>query len=176
MNLRPKSLKQVAEASDSLEDFGRNLRDWLHELRRQTSRPQLFGSIADEPPALKKRFDGGAVADAWLGAYAEHLASRAKIPPPDWSFAESRTASEPTFVDESANSGLRALALVNSPLAFKRRNIFTDSVDLPLRLRSGRPAKSAEEKRRANAERQRRFKLRQRTELALLRNLEARLR
>ena len=175
MSLRPKSLKEVAETSDSLEVFGQNLRDWLHELRRQSSRPQLVHSIADEPPLLQKRFDGGAVADAWLGAYAEHLASSAGIAAPKWAFAESRIVPEPAFVDQSAGPELRALALVNSPLAFKRRNIFTDSVDLPLHLRSGRPAKSAEEKRRANAERQRRFRVRQRTELALLRNLERRM-
>lgn len=38
---------------------------------------------------------------------------------------------------------LRTLALVRAPLAFKRRNIFTHSVDLPLALRAGRPTKSA---------------------------------
>ena len=66
---------------------------------------------------------------------------------------------------------LRALALARSPLAFKRRNIFTPAVDLPLRLRAGRPAKSPEEKRRVNAERQRRFRKARQRELIALRKL-----
>jgi hypothetical protein len=61
------------------------------------------------------------------------------------------------------------LALARAPLAFKRRNIFTPSVDLPLVLRAGRPTKSAEEKRKTNAERQRRFRQARLQELAALR-------
>jgi hypothetical protein len=66
---------------------------------------------------------------------------------------------------------LRTLALIHAPLAFKRRNIFTPWVDLPLALRAGRPAKSAEQKRKTNAERQRRFREARRRELAVLRKL-----
>lgn len=57
--------------------------------------------------------------------------------------------------------------------AFRRHNIFTVSVDLPLCLRAGRPAKSVEEKRKTNAERQRRFRRARSEELAHLRLLHS---
>ena len=61
--------------------------------------------------------------------------------------------------------------MARAPLAFKRRNLFTPAVDLPLRLRAGRPEKTPEEKRRTNAERQRRFRKARQQELAALRKL-----
>jgi hypothetical protein len=168
MNLRPATLKEVAERSDSIGDFGRHLRDWLHELRRASSRAQAIAMIADEPPFLREKFLRGHIADAWLAAYAEHLAGRISAAPPQWAFAHSRTSDEPLF-DEGSTPALRELALARAPLAFKRRNIFTPSVDLPLKLRAGRPVKSTVEKRKSNAERQRRFREARRHELAALR-------
>ena len=76
MSLRPTTLKEIAERSDSLGDFGRHLRDWLHELRRASSRTQAAATITDEPPRLRDKFLQGGVADAWLAAYAEHLAGK----------------------------------------------------------------------------------------------------
>ncbi|MES2694597.1 MAG: hypothetical protein V4773_14065 [Verrucomicrobiota bacterium] len=168
MSLRPATLKEIAQRSDSIGDFGRHLRDWLHELRRASSRTQAAAMIADEPPRLQEKFPQGQVADAWLAAYAEHLAGKIGAPAPEWAFAPWRTSDDPLF-DEGGTPALRTLALVRAPLAFKRRNIFTPSVDLPLALRAGRPAKSTEEKRKNNAERQRRFRKARRDELAALR-------
>lgn len=170
MSLRPTTLKEIAERSDSVGDFGRHLRDWLHELRRVSSRVQAAATIVDEPPRLRDKFPQGHIADAWLAAYAEHLAGKIGASAPDWTFAPWRTSEDPIF-DEGSTPALRALALVRAPLAFKRRNIFTPSVDLPLTLRAGRPTKSAEEKRKANAERQRRYREARRDELAALRKL-----
>lgn len=48
MATRPESLKEVAERSDSLREFGLNLRDWLHELRRISSRPQATAAVSEE--------------------------------------------------------------------------------------------------------------------------------
>ena len=171
MNSRPTTLKEVAERSDSLGDFGRHLRDWLHELRRVSSRPQLAAKIADEPPRLREKFAQGHVADAWLGAYAEHLGGKIGSDAPGWAFAPWRVSAEPLFDEGGDTPALRILALARAPLAFKRRNIFTPAVDLPLALRAGRPAKSAEEKRRVNAERQRRFRKARIDELKALRKL-----
>jgi hypothetical protein len=168
MSVRPTTLKGIAERSDSIGDFGRHLRDWLHELRRASSRTQAAATIADEPPRLREKFPQGEVADAWLAAYAEHLAGKIGASAPEWAFAPWRTSDDPIF-DHGSTSTLRTLALVRAPLAFKRRNIFTPSVDLPLALRAGRPAKSAEEKRKTNAERQRRFREARREELTTLR-------
>jgi hypothetical protein len=170
MNLRPTTLKEVAERSDSIGEFGRHLRDWLHELRRASSRPQVARTVAEEPPRLREKFARGQVADAWLAAYAEHLAAKVGVAPPEWAFSPSRTSDEPLF-DEGSTPALRILALARAPLAFKRRNIFTPSVDLPLALRAGRPTKSADEKRKTTAERQKRFRAARREELATLRKL-----
>jgi hypothetical protein len=169
MITRPKSLKEVAGQSASLSEFGLNLRDWLHELRRASSRTQAVATVNDEPPRLREKFPEGYIADAWLAAYAEHLARKIHRPAPAWAFAPERIATDPVF-DEGADSPtLRARALAHAPAAFKRRNIFTPSVDLPLRLRAGRPTKSLEEKRKNNAERQRRFQKARLDELATLR-------
>lgn len=168
---RPKSLKAVAEQSASLGEFGLNLRDWLHELRRASSRPQALAAIVDEPPRLQGRFAQGHIADAWLAAYAEHLAHKLRRAAPHWAFAPERIAPDPVFDDGAESPTLRALALAHAPAAFKRRNIFTPAVDLPLRLHAGRPAKSPEEKRRNNAARQRRFRQARLAELAALRKL-----
>jgi hypothetical protein len=173
MTPRPKSLKEVAAQTESLADFGRNLRDWLHEVRRFSSRPQVERALADEPATLKDRFPQGEIADAWLAAYAEHAASRIDRTPPTWAFDASRVAREPWFADESASHRLRALALVHSPLAFKRRNLYTMDVELPLRLRAGRPKETAEQKRQTNAMRQRRFRARRHAELNRLRKLHS---
>lgn len=170
MSLRPTTLNEIAQRSDSIEDFGRHLRDWLHELRRASSRPQAMLAITEEPPRLHDKFPQGLVADAWLGAYAEHLAGKLGMSAPEWAFAPWRISDDPIF-DEGSTAALRILALVRAPLAFKRRNIFTPSVDLPVTLRAGRPTKSSEEKRQANAERQRRFREKRRTELVVLRKL-----
>ena len=175
MSLRAATLKEVAERSDAISDFGRHLRDWLHELRRVSSRTQAAAAIAEEPPRLRDKFPQGSIADAWLGAYAEHLAGRIGTAAPEWAFSPWRTSVDPSF-DEGDTLTLRTLALIRAPLAFKRRNIFTPSVDLPLALRAGRPAKSAEEKRKTNAERQRRFRKARRDELAALRDLARRTR
>lgn len=174
MSIRPKSLKQVAEQSGSLGEFGLNLRDWLHELRRASSRTQAVATVAGDPPRLQEKFPQGHIADAWLGAYAEHLARKVDRSAPAWAFAPERIATDP-ILDENANSPTpRVLALAHVPAAFKRRNISTPSVDLPIRLRVGRPAKSLEEKRKNNAERQRRFRKARLEELATLRKLARR--
>jgi len=170
-NLRPRSLSEISEQSDSIGAFGRNLRDWLHELRNVSSRRQAGEAIAGEPALLAGKFPEGVVADAWLAAYAEHLAGKIGIRAPEWAFLPERIAVEPAFDEGTDNRKLRTLALERAPLAFKRRNIFTPSADLPLSLRAGRPAKSIEEKRRTSAERQKRFRKSRLQELDMLRKL-----
>ena len=111
MITRPKSLKEVAEQSASLSEFGLHLRDWLHEVRRASSRTQAVAAVADEPPRLQDKFPQGYIADAWLASYAEHLARKVDRTAPAWAFAPERIAADPIF-DEGADSPtLRALAL-----------------------------------------------------------------
>lgn len=77
---------EVAKHSESLSDFGRYLRDWLHELRQISSRADAAATIAEEPERLSEKFQHGHVADAWLGAYAEHLSIATDLPSPEWAF------------------------------------------------------------------------------------------
>jgi hypothetical protein len=101
VRLRPTTLREVAERSDSITDFGRHLRDWLHDLRRASSRAQAAATIVDEPPRLRKKFPEGRVADAWLAAYAEHLAGKIGRPAPSWAFAHWRISEDPIFDEGS---------------------------------------------------------------------------
>ena len=160
MQLRPGTLAEIAVRADSLARFGRELADWLHTLRAWGSRPALVAAIQDEPALLAGRFAEGALADATLAAYADLLATRIGVAPPAWVFGPTRVAPEPWFAVNGPRS--RLLALRDSPPEFKRRNLFTTAPDLPVRLRAGRPPVSAEKKRAANAERQRRFQQRRR--------------
>lgn len=159
MSSRPITLQDVANRSDSLEAFGRHFQDWLHGLRNYTSRPPVEAALRPSPPRLRNRFSDGSVADAWLAAYAEFIALKLGLDVPAW--AEGRTSDQPWFA-VGTGTAERLAALRDSPPAFKARNVYTPSVDLPLRLAAGRPAKSAEELRRANAERQKRFRERRR--------------
>lgn len=168
MTPRPQSLAEVAERSDDLHRFGLEFQDWLHTVRTIRSRPALRLAIAAEPPLLRKRFPEGQIADAWLAAYAEQIATVAGIEVPAWSHASQRSLTEPWFGVKSPAE--RQIAHRDSPAAFRSRNLFTPKVDLPLRLRAGRPPKSPAEKRRTNADRQRRFRARRGLELELLRS------
>ena len=169
MNARPLSLSQVAAQSDSLEEFGRHFQDWLHTIRGYTSRPQLEAAVRAAPTRLTRKFKDGKIADAWLAASAEHLLVRIGAKLPGWTTG--RVLSEPWFAVGGTDTPSRVLALRDSPAPYKARNIFTPGVDSPLQLSAGRPAKTAEELRKNNAERQRRFRVRRHQELQRLRKL-----
>ena len=71
---RPKTLKELAERSQSLEELGRNLRDWQHEISRQVSSTREFKNrLRETPESLADKFEGGDIADAYLAAYADWL-------------------------------------------------------------------------------------------------------
>ncbi|MBA2504741.1 MAG: hypothetical protein H0V29_02215 [Thermoleophilaceae bacterium] len=61
-------------------------------------------------------------ADAYLGALAEHLALAAGLQVPSWALEPGRFLERFWFVSEVP--GFRALALAQSPAAFRRRGIF----------------------------------------------------
>jgi len=83
---------------------------------------------SDGVPAAARLFDdappttGDVRVDAALAGLAEHLARHDGWTPPLWAFDESRQAKPWWFV-----SGVRswhAMALVESPLAFRKRGVF----------------------------------------------------
>ena len=145
---RPKTLKEVAAWSQSLEDFGRNLRDWQHEIQRGGvhSCVELAKRLHPEPELLRGIFEGGDTADAYLAAYAEWIADRAGVARPAWTHDKARVLSDPWF----ATPDHRRL-LVTTPASFRQRNLFT-SPEPVFHAQAGRPKVSAEQK-RANANR-----------------------
>ncbi len=66
--------------------------------------------------------------DAYLAALAEHLAVRYGLPVPSW------VAEPHRFLDQwwfpTSFRSLHAMALVQSPAAFRRRGIFVDETEL----------------------------------------------
>jgi hypothetical protein len=166
MSPRPLTLQDVALRSDSLEEFGRHFQDWLHAVRGFSSRPQVEAALREAPARLAKKFKDGAVADAWLAAYADYAAGKIGRPAPAWT--KGRVSPAPWFA-VGPDTRERVTALRDSPPPFKARNLYTPAVDLPLALAAGRPAKPAEDLRKANAERQRRFREKRRKEWKRLR-------
>ena len=131
---RAKTLSDVAAWSDSRAVFRRNLRDWGDHVRTLTVRAHAIGSVVLPPRLLRGKFPEGAVADAWLAAYAEYVCLHASADIPEWALKPNRILAAPSFDDGVVDPRQRALALDRSPEAFRRRNIFTTAVDLPLRF------------------------------------------
>jgi hypothetical protein len=80
--------------------------------------------LRDEPLRLGRERD-----DAFVGAVAEHLARRWGLLVPDWAARDDREVSEPWFMG-MMGAGLSPLLLVESPIAFRRRRIFTEAEPL----------------------------------------------
>jgi hypothetical protein len=164
---RPKTLKELAERSHSLEDFGFNLRDWQHEIsRRVSSHKEFRRRIEEVPKRLAGTFEGGNVADAYLAAYAEWLANQASLEIPDWVNDRKRVLKQPWYADAN-QSQLEKLA----PHSFRARGVYTvpDPVFQP---RRGRPQVSAEEKRLKAIQRQRAYRKRIKALIEIARQYE----
>jgi hypothetical protein len=80
--------------------------------------------IDEEPPRI-----GEERHDAYIGAVGEHLARRWDLHIPTWSEAPWREVADPWFVG-MMGKGLSGLLLVESPIAFRRRRIFTEAEPL----------------------------------------------
>lgn len=78
------------------------------------------GLLSDEPSLLEE--ESGAAVNAYLGGVAEHLAREYGLGIPVWVFGRHRYLRRPKFGNESA--ALRATLLIESPPAFRTRNIF----------------------------------------------------
>jgi hypothetical protein len=156
-HFRPRTARAVAGRADTLEQFGLNLRDWFHELRRLTTRGSLRLAVSHRPPRLRNRFQGGEIADAFLAAQVEFLCRHAGVLVPTWTRSPEYVLSDPWFGYSDASAGLRAILIRDSPVEFKNRNIFTSS-EIEWHPRRGRPRKSLDELREKNRLRQRRWR------------------
>lgn len=117
--MRPKTLAEVAALAAQGDSFDRCLANFLDEFY---AAPKA-GAFAAAPALLAPQFgDTGRVQDAYLAATAEELARRFDLPQPDWTVGEDRQLRRPWFATPLA--ALRAVLLLESPPAFRSRNLF----------------------------------------------------
>jgi hypothetical protein len=111
------TLSGVAQRANAGDDFLRAVRELLDEVALMQNSRQRAAALANEPdPTADPRHD------AYLGALGEHLAMRYELPPPAWTLDPSRFLERFWFV--SSVAGFRAIAIAQSPAAFRRRGIF----------------------------------------------------
>ena len=151
---RPKTAAEVVAGVETLEQFGRALRDWQHELKQVSSRRQLTERLEASPRRLQASFKDGGIADAYLAGYACFLADQTGLKRPEWAHSGSRVAKRPWFSNVD-----RKRLLVTTPGSLREHNIFAEPENV-VTLRVGRPRKTDQERRRVNAARQRRYRQR----------------
>ena len=120
---RPHTLAEVARRRNAGEDFSLLLREFLDEFYGAVRREEAATCIADEPERVSDLQE-----HASLGAIGEHLARRWHLPIPAWTDDPSRFLRRPYFT--TALEGLKALLIAESPIAFRRRLIFTEAEPL----------------------------------------------
>jgi hypothetical protein len=113
MNVRPQSLKQVAERAVAGDSAGYALRNFLDEFYLQ---PRLE-MLLDEPPLTGVR-----ITDCYLAAAADELGTIYFGKVPRWANHPSRTLEEPHFGFTTPLG--RAYALISTPGPFRQRNLF----------------------------------------------------
>ncbi len=111
------SLAHVSSRIRAGEELGFAVRELLDELEL-LPRPELIDRAIRERPELT----GSAPADAYLGALAEHLAATRGLERPGWAVEPERFLER--FWFKSDVPGFRALAVAQSPAAFRRRGVF----------------------------------------------------
>lgn len=128
---RPRSLADVAKLARRDGEWQPRLREFLDFFYSEPS--ARHKAIAADPPET-----GDAVADAYLAATAEHLALSYRLSVPDWVHGTRRFLSKAHF---AGPEGMKAMLLVESPTAFRRRMLFVgfDPLARP-RRRGHKPA------------------------------------
>lgn len=117
--MRPGSLAEVAELARGGDSFDHCLANFLDQFQAAPSAsalmavPSLLTASLGEP---------GRVQDAYLAAVAEHLAGLHSFPVPLWALADERKLRRPWFASPLA--ALRAVLILESPAAFRSRNLF----------------------------------------------------
>lgn len=114
--IKNNTLAQLAEELASGAVLPVALGNFLDAFYRQPD----IGLLADEPPLLTGA--ANQAVNAYLAGIAEHLSREYKLPIPAWVFNQCRYLRRPKFGNPSA--ALRATLLIESPPAFRTRNIF----------------------------------------------------
>ncbi len=120
---RPRTLAELARRRRAGEDFSLLLREFLDAFYGALRDGAAASLIAEPPEPLPD-----AEEHAFLGAVGEHLARRWGLAVPGWTDDPSRFLRRPSFT--TPVEGLKALLLAESPIAFRRRLIFTEAEPL----------------------------------------------
>ena len=115
------AVRRVAEGRGALAVL---LDEFLDAFYSETDAVRRMAMIEDEPRRLGIERD-----DAYVGAVGEHLARRWGLAIPAWAATDDRDVADPWFVGRMG-VGLSGLLLVESPIAFRRRRIFTEAEPL----------------------------------------------
>jgi len=115
---RPKTLAEVAANCRDAEGLGYSISEFLDEFYAEP----LAARVAEEPRRLTELLNDEGLADAYLAGIAEHLSRQYKMRPPAWVFGPGRVLANPWFALKS--HGGRMCMLIESPPAFRERNIF----------------------------------------------------
>ncbi len=116
--------RYLAEGAGEEGAFAVALDEFLDAFYAEESPARRQTMIDDEPRPI-----GVERLDAYIGAVGEHLARRWGLGIPSWSSQPWREVAEPWFVG-MMGTGLSGLLLVESPIAFRRRRIFTEAEPL----------------------------------------------
>ena len=118
---RVPNLKTVANLTLSGGEFSYAIRDFLDGFIENPNRE----AIVDEPPFLDGKVPDGLRLDAYLAAVAEHLCRAHHFSFPTWVGNERRFLKLPWFAMKSHQG--RMLLLMDSPSAFRARNLFVSA-------------------------------------------------
>lgn len=118
MSLRPTSLAELAKRVKGGEDFSVLFREFLDAFYATPAEDQR-GALSAEPPRID------VLHDAWLGATAEELSKRNALPVPTWTEDPCRFMTRAYFA--GGLESLKPILLVESPSAFRRRQLFVSA-------------------------------------------------
>ena len=119
-NWRPQNLAEVLErglAANFPGSIDASLREFLDEFYTEQDSEKRTAMLLVEPPCTGKD-----TTDAYLAAVAEHLSRRYKLKAPEWTNEKSRFLKRAHF--PCGLESLKAILLIESPIAFRRRMIF----------------------------------------------------
>ena len=117
--MRPKTLAEVAQLTARGESFDLCLANFLDEFYAAPNE----SALSTAPKLLAPKFgDQGRIQDVYLAATAEHLAAAYHFFIPAWVTDDARKLHRPWFASQLA--ALRAVLLLESPPAFRSRNLF----------------------------------------------------
>ena len=117
--MRPKTLAEVAQLTINGDSFDLCLANFLDDFYAAPKADALTTQPVLLAPTLG---ESGRVQDAYLAATAEELARARKFSVPSWTDSDARKLHRPWFASPLA--ALRAVLLLESPAAFRSRNLF----------------------------------------------------